>query len=262
MFRLPEIRYGPWMRAALGCLFVLCARRAIGADTNTAVGWTEYQFEQAAAKFHADTNNAEAAWQFGRAAFDMAGLQKDSSREAEFAQQGIDVSHIAVKLAPNSAAAHYYLGMNIAELADTKHSPAALRLVKDMEREFQTARLLDEKFDEAGSDRNLGTLYRDAPAFLSVGNRTKARQHLERAAELAPGYPDNQITLIEGYLKWDFHNEALRQLHELENILPDARKKFSGPAHVLDWEDWDKRLNVIKKKLEDGSKISGSPHSQ
>ncbi|HXT13436.1 MAG TPA: hypothetical protein VN873_17915 [Candidatus Angelobacter sp.] len=262
MFRMPEIPLRRWVCGVMGCLLMLHARQAAAADTNTASGWVTNEFEQAAAKFHAETNSADAAWQFARACFDMADLQKRSSQEAAYAEEGMAASRVAVELAPNSAPAHYYLGMNIAELASTKHSLSALRMVKDVEREFQAARLLDEKFDEAGADRNLGTLYRDAPAFVSVGSRAKARQHLERAVELAPGYPDNHITLIEGYLKWDYRNEALRQLHELEQILPDARKKFSGPAHALDWEDWDKRLNIIKRKLEGNSKVNESPHSQ
>src|SRR5690242_5129200 len=133
-FGLPEIGAVRWFCASLGCVFAFFGCGVLAADTNTAAGWVQYQFEQAAAKFHADTNNADAAWQFGRACFDMADMQKDSSREAQFAEQGIAVSREAVGLAPNSAAAHYYLGMNIGELAGTRRSLSALRMVKDMER--------------------------------------------------------------------------------------------------------------------------------
>ena len=72
----------------------------------------------------------------------------------------------------NSAPAHYYLGMNLGQLARTK-GLAALRLVSQMEHEFTRARELDEQLDWAGPDRNLGLLYRDAPAIGSVGSRAE-----------------------------------------------------------------------------------------
>jgi hypothetical protein len=71
-----------------------------------------------------------------------------------------------------------------------------------MEREFSLARKLDEHFADAGPDHNLGLLYRDAPALGSIGSRAKARQHLQRAVELAPQYPEKRLNLIEAYLKW------------------------------------------------------------
>ena len=67
-----------------------------------------------------------------------------------------------------------------------------------MEADFTRARELDERYDWAGPDRNLGLLYRDAPAIGSVGSRSKARRHLKRAVELAPQYPENRLNLARG----------------------------------------------------------------
>ena len=75
--------------------------------------------------------------------------------------------------------------MNVGQLADTKRNLSGLRMVKDMEREFLAAQSLDARFDFAGPDRNLGLLYEEAPVIVSVGSRSKSRQHLEKAAELA-----------------------------------------------------------------------------
>ena len=90
--------------------------------------------------------------------------------------------------------------MNLGQLARTK-GLGALKLVNQMEHEFTRARDLDEQLDWAGPDRNLGLLYRDAPAIGSIGSRTKAREHLKRAVELAPQYPENRLNLIEAYLQ-------------------------------------------------------------
>ena len=89
-------------------------------------------------------------------------------------------------------------------------------MVREMEREFKTAYDLDEHFDYAGAARCLGLLYRDAPGWpLSVGSRHKARDWLEQAVKLAPGYPDNQLNLIESYWQWKDHEAASNALQNL-----------------------------------------------
>ena len=65
--------------------------------------------------------------------------------------------------------------MNLGQLARTELL-GALKLVKEMEREFKTAADLDKQFDYAGPERCLGLLYRDAPGWpASIGSRRKAR---------------------------------------------------------------------------------------
>ncbi len=77
-------------------------------------------------------------------------------------------------------------------------SLAAYRLVQEIEREFKKAAELDETYDHAGPARCLGLLYRDAPGWpLSIGSKRKAREWLERAAALAPDFPENQLNLAE-----------------------------------------------------------------
>jgi tetratricopeptide (TPR) repeat protein len=242
-------------------VLALCSQRASAADTNTTQGYLEVEFQKWHRQFETNSNSAETAWNFGRACFDMSSLQKDSSAEARYAQEGIDACHASLELAPNSAPAHYYLGMDLGQLADTKRNLSSFKMIKDIEREFLAAHALDKHFDYAGPSRNLGLLYRDAPAIVSVGSRTKARQYLEEAVELAPEFPENQLNLIESYLKWDYKTEALRQYGELEKMWPPAQKHFTGVPWEMSWTDWNKRLDAIRKKLEKNPK-NESPHSQ
>src|SRR5438132_12182095 len=107
--------------------------------------------------------------------------------------------------------------MNQGQLARTR-GLGALKIVDEMQREFIIARDLDAHFDHGGPERNLGLLYRDAPSLGSIGNRNKARVHLQRAAELAPEYPENRLNLIEAYLKWSDRNGARRELKALEDL--------------------------------------------
>jgi tetratricopeptide (TPR) repeat protein len=260
-FRLPGLFFRVIATSGLMFIFVMCAGNLRAEDdTNSVIEHLKKTFEDIHGRFQTQTNDAELAWQLGRSCFDMSMLQNESSQVASFAEQGIAACRRSLALS-NSVEAHYYLGMNIGQLADTKHNLSGLRMVKDMEREFLASELLDEHLDYGGPDRNLGLLYRETPVIVSIGSRTKARQHLQKAVDLAPDFPENRLNLIESYLKWDYRTEALRELQELEKIWPEARKKYTGEQWVLSWADWNKRLSAVKKKLGAGEKVIVSPHS-
>jgi hypothetical protein len=213
---------------------------------------------QARARYRSDTNNVELAWHFGRACFDLAEWAVDSAERADLAENGIAACRQAIAQQPDSAAAHYYLGMNLGQLARTR-SLSALKLVDEMEREFARTRALDSLFDYAGGDRNLGFLYRDAPAIGSIGSRSKARQHFRNAVELAPEYPENRLNLVETYLKWSSRPDAEREFKLLEKAWPEMKLKFTGEAWESGWFDWDKRFAVVKNKIDDAVKPLESP---
>jgi hypothetical protein len=151
--------------------------------------------------------------------------------------------------------------MNLGEVAQTK-TLGALSIVNQMEREFDAALQLDAKYDHAGPDRCLGLLYRDAPSFASIGNKTKARRHLQAATDLAPDYPENRLNEVETFLKWSDRNSAKREMKALEEMLPKAREKFTGDAWAASWVDWDKRISHVRRKIDEGSKTIESPHNK
>jgi tetratricopeptide (TPR) repeat protein len=201
-------------------------------------------------RWEAQPRNAELAWLFSRACFDAAEFARPDALRAQFASEGIDAARAALKLDPNSAPAHYYLGMNLGQLARTKRL-GALKLVDEMESSFFSAIRFDPRFDFAGAHRCLGLLYRDAPGWpISVGNRAKARQHLSKAVELAKEYPDNWLCLIEAYLSWGEKDRARRHLQAAQEHIDAARKKFTGVEWKTSWEDWDKRLEALRLKLQ------------
>ena len=135
-------------------------------------------FQQAQSRYQHTPGVAAAAWQFARACFDLADLATNKTQRAVVAEQGVAAAQQAIARQSNSAPAHYYLGMNLGHLARTR-GLSALKLVSQMQREFARARDLEEQFDWAGPDRNLGLLYRDAPAF---GDRYDVRRRPRRAA--------------------------------------------------------------------------------
>jgi tetratricopeptide (TPR) repeat protein len=220
----------------------------------------EAAFKKTLARFQAATNDPVAQWQFGRATFDWADCAASDSQRERIAQQGIDACRQLVKQDPKSVPGHYYLGMNLGELAETK-TLGAIRIVSEMEVEFKTAAALDEKLDYAGPDRNLGLLYLQAPGWpASIGNNAKARTHLERAVKLSPDYPENLLNLIEAEIQWGDHVGARRDLAALEKIWPAAQKQFTGGEWAATQADWEKRRAAAQAKLGDVPKVPVSSH--
>jgi hypothetical protein len=214
----------------------------------------EAEFHRAQIEFQSNTNASATAWEFARACFDFADFATNDTERAVIARQGIAACRQLIAREPESAPAHYYLAMDLGQLARTK-TLGALKIVREIEYEFKTATGLDEHFDYAGPERGLGLLYRDAPGWpVSLGNRHKARQWLERAAKLAPQCPENHLNLVESYLQWHDRPGANRELEALDMLWPGARTNFTGEAWERSWDDWSARRDAARKRLIEISK--------
>lgn len=214
----------------------------------------ERLYSETRRRWQRETNSDEAAWHFARACFDWADIATNDARRAAIAEEGIAASRRAIQLAPKSAAGHYYLGLNLGQLAQTKLW-GALKLIDQMESAWFAAVELDPKFDYAGPHRALTLLYRDAPGWpTSVGSRSKARRHLQKAIELSPDYPGNRICWLESLLEWGEVTAVRTHLESVERMLQDARTKFTGEMWARDWEDWDRKWRKIQSRVGKGPK--------
>lgn len=208
----------------------------------------------AQARFQSATNNLTNAWQFARACFDFSDFTTNDIQRADVAIQGIAASRQYIAAQPKAVAGHYYLALNLGELARTELL-GALKLVREMESEFKKAANLDAKFDYAGPERNLGLLYRDAPGWpTSIGSRRKARSQLELATKLAPNYPENWLNLLETRLQWKDRDDARRALKKLDELWPKAQTNFTGVAWEESWADWSNRRRQAHQELDAAGK--------
>jgi len=131
-----------------------------------------------------------------------------------------------------------------------------------MEKEFKRARELDEKLDNAGPDRNLGLLYIRTPSGGKHRHRSKAQRHLQRAAEVAPDFPENRLNLIRSVFALERPQRSQTELKALEELWPKAVTAAVGPGMACSWMDWKKRLQQVKKKVEEPSKAIESPRQK
>src|SRR5438876_5149965 len=72
----------------------------------------EQNYQDARKKFQNNTNDAEAAWQFGRACFDWADFAKNDAQREAIAKRGIAACRQVIARDPKSAPGHYFLGMD------------------------------------------------------------------------------------------------------------------------------------------------------
>jgi tetratricopeptide (TPR) repeat protein len=240
----------------------IAGARADDAPNPVFVKRFENAFLAAKTRLEGDPSNSAALWQLARAAFDWADVQTASAKRAEIANQGITAARRLLAQDPKSMEGHYYLGMDLGELAETE-TLGALKLVHEMESEFTIALKANASFDHAGPDRNLGLLYRDAPGWpTSIGSHAKARQHLQQAVIVAPDYPDNILNLIESEIKWGDLAAAKRDLKSLDEVWPKAQKHYAGEEWEPDWADWTKRRDDTRKKAAAVPVVSSSPHNK
>lgn len=227
---------------------VLVAPMALSADSNSFAARSERAFRDAERLSEIRPVAVSALVQLARFAFDAAEFTDGDDQREKFATRGIVAARSAIEREPTNASAHYWLGMDLGQLARTK-TLGALKLVREMEKEFHRARELDAHCDYAGPDRSLGYLYRDAPGWpTSIGNRKKAREHLEQAVKLHPEFPDNQIGLVEAFDEWGDRQNFEKQLRIAEQVMADAQKKFIGPDWDTSWADWKKRMAKLQRK--------------
>jgi hypothetical protein len=226
----------------------------IAADENSdKAKWSAHAqevFSAAQKRLQSEPTNNAAAVQFARAGFDRAEFATNDTERAAIAVHCIDACRKLIARDSNSAPAHLYLGMNLGQLAKTKLL-GALKIVNEMEREFKTARALDEQFNRGGADRALGRLYFEAPTTLSIGNKTKARHHLQRAAILFPEYPENRLNLAEAYVAWQDKKGLQQELQAIEKIWPAARTNFTGIEWESSWHEWKLRKERLERKAKE-----------
>jgi len=218
----------------------------------------EMAFQRAQNQFQAQPDNSSNAWLFARASYDLADFAKSDAARADIANQGIAACRQLIAREPKNAAAHYYLAMDLGQLARTELL-GALKLVKEMEREFKLAIALDEHFDFDGPARNLGLLYLEAPRLGSIGSQRKAREFLERAVKLAPDYPENHLNLAEAYLQWREPDRAKTELNALDTSWSKAQTNFTGEKWEASWDDWSTRRAAARQKLDEISAPVESP---
>lgn len=239
-------------RAGWPLLALLLWLAAALSPSASEAGFREQAFEkykEAKSRYLAHPADEEAAVAFADTAFEWADFATKDAERAALAEEGIAAMREVLLGNPDSGPAHYLLALNLGQLARTK-TLGALKIVREMEQLLQKAIELDPKGYHAGAHRSLGLLYLEAPGWpASIGSKSKARQHLEKALQLAPDHPENHLVVMEACVRWNAYSDLRRAAGRYRNLLPKAREQYSGPEWRQSWASWDNRWKSIREVL-------------
>ena len=148
-------------------------------------------------------------------------------------KQGVVLARRARELNPLGVEGHYYYALTVGLLADLDRG-YGLNAVAEMETALRRALELDERFDRAGALRLLGILHLRTPAPpVSIGSPRKGLRLLQRAVELFPDDPENQLYLAE----------ALR-----DNGRTDEARVVLGK--IAPREPWQTKARLLRDSLD------------
>jgi tetratricopeptide (TPR) repeat protein len=144
------------------------------------------------------------------------------------AKGGIIFGRRARELQPDRPEGHYWYAINTGLLADADRS-FGLSAVAQMEPALKRVVELDERYDYAGAHRLLGILYlRTPPPPASIGSTRKGLRALQRAAEIAPDYPENQLYLAEAHNQTGSPAQARELLQKVAAAPPWPSRQFES----------------------------------
>jgi len=219
-----------------------------GVDRMSALTASREAFQSARSEFDSASASPLQAWQLAQSAFYLGECLEVSDEKEQLAEEGIAAARLCVRRAPAMAEGHYYLALNLGQLARCRKL-GALRLVREMERSFLEARRLNPCLDEAGPDRYLGLLYLKAPGWpLSIGHSRKARHHLTEAWQTHTEFPGNILHLVRAQIELGRMKEARASYAAGRRQLIHMETTWGGrvpPIVLIKWQALLKEIEIL-----------------
>jgi hypothetical protein len=174
-----------------------------------------------------DAGEYEAAWRLGRALFFLGQEAQSEDERRRSHARGATFSKRAARLQPERVEGHFWLGVNLALLAQVENPLNALRHALSARRSLTRAIRLDAAYHAAGPLRVLARLQHKLPRLLG-GGTSRAHANFERAINLAPANTVTRLYFAEMLLETGDKTGAHAQLEALLNAPPDLRWSFES----------------------------------
>jgi len=150
-----------------------------------------------------------------------------------------------LRIDPESAGCHYWLGAALGVQAREKQS-TALDALPRIEQAFLRAAGKEPGLDDAGPDRALALLYVRAPGWpTGPGDPDRGLKHARKAMMLEPDYPPNLLALAEA-LSATGDTRGARESYSRALELAKSRSA-AGDAEAAEW------IREAETALEKGS---------
>jgi len=179
----------------------------------------------------------DGAWRLGRALFFLGQEAQSKEETRRYHARAVLCCHRAARLQPERVEGHFWLGVNLALLAEVVNPLNALRHALSARRSLTRAVRLDPAFHDAGPLRVLARLQHKLPRLLG-GGIARARANFERAIQLAP---TNTVTRLYFAELLSETGDKARMRDELETIL--------NAPHDPRWAFESERDRKIARKM-------------
>jgi uncharacterized membrane-anchored protein len=132
-----------------------------------------------------------------------------------------------VSLQPERVEGHFWLGVNLALLAQVENPLKALPHALHARRSLTRAARLDSAYHAAGPLRVLARLQHKLPRLLGGGIKS-ARSNFERAIKIAPANTVTRLYFAEMFSEIGDTARAREQLQAILNAPPDPEWSFES----------------------------------
>jgi len=170
-----------------------------------------------------NSNDYDAWWRISRSANFLERVRDaaDDDKAAVTAfQAGADAGRRAVKLRPDRAEGHFWLGVNLGLIGEEEGLLRGIRLVDPVRTEMETVIRLDPDFEQRGAQRILARLYYRAP-FFKGGDKQRSIELLQDCLKRYPSDSFALLYLADDYLAVGRRAEARRLLQQILDLCPD-----------------------------------------
>jgi hypothetical protein len=167
----------------------------------------------------------EAAWRLGRSLFFLGQEAPGATEARAYHMRGVSASERAASMKSSRVEGHFWLGVNLALLAQFESSLKAIGHALRARRALQKAIRLDKGYHAAGPLRVLARLQHKLPTLLGGGQK-RARANFERAIHLVPANTVTRLYYAELLMEMGDKAGARRQLESLVNAPHDAAWTF------------------------------------
>ncbi len=173
----------------------------------------------------AAASDYEATWRLCRVLFFLGQEAPGESEARRLHARGVIEGERAIKAAPQRVEGYFWLGVNLALLANLENAFRAARHALRAKRVLSRAALINPAYHGAGAWRVLARLLHKLPRLLG-GNTNRALAFFERAIELAPSNTVTRLYFAETLLEMGDATRARAQLEALLNAPLDPAWAF------------------------------------
>jgi len=187
------------------------------------------------------SSDYEVAWREGRALFFLGQEAEREGERRSLHQRGAGSCQRASQDQPFRVEAHFWLGVNLALLAQTERPFRALRHALVARRALRLAARINPAYHAAAPLRVLARLEHKLPKIFG-GNRTRARANFEDAIALAPANTVTRIYFAEMLIDEGKPDEAKEQLEEILRAPVEPSWAFETKRDKRAAEEYLRRL--------------------